>query len=126
MGVVVLVLDRRPRSVVAHLLRIHAREGHTRAPDDPAGRVVLPEGARRLAALVSRSSFIAFPRARDMEQGADFYLIGARYRWLRSPHLVFESVHESGGHFPAHEKPEELVADVRKMFGKGGPGVRGR
>ena len=49
------------------------------------------------------------------------FIWGLWYRWLRSPHLVFESVHESGGHFPAHEKPEELVADVRKMFGKGGP-----
>ncbi|KAK0435114.1 Alpha/Beta hydrolase protein [Desarmillaria tabescens] len=26
-----------------------------------------------------------------------------------------------GGHFAAHEKPQELVDDVRKMFGKGGP-----
>jgi len=34
---------------------------------------------------------------------------------------VFESEHESGGHFAAHEKPEVLVGDLRKMFGKGGP-----
>jgi hypothetical protein len=33
---------------------------------------------------------------------------------------VFESEWKSGGHFAAHEKPEELVTDVRKMFGKGG------
>ena len=74
-GVVVLVLDRRPRGVTAHLLRVHTREGHTRAPDDPARRVVLPEGARRLAALVSRSSFIAFPLS-IMKRGADFHLGG--------------------------------------------------
>ncbi|KAF8957261.1 alpha beta-hydrolase [Flammula alnicola] len=42
-------------------------------------------------------------------------------RWLKAPNLVFESEHKSGGHFAAHEKPKELVADVRKMFGKGGP-----
>jgi hypothetical protein len=35
--------------------------------------------------------------------------------------LVFESEHDSGGHFAAHEKPEELVGDLRKMFGKSGP-----
>jgi hypothetical protein len=29
--------------------------------------------------------------------------------------------HESGGHFAAYEKPEELVDDVRTMFGRGGP-----
>ncbi|KAF8194142.1 Alpha/Beta hydrolase protein [Pholiota molesta] len=42
-------------------------------------------------------------------------------RWLKAPNLVFESQHDSGGHFAAHEKPAELVADLRKMFGKGGP-----
>ncbi|KAA1474380.1 alpha/beta-hydrolase [Dentipellis sp. KUC8613] len=35
--------------------------------------------------------------------------------------VVFDAEHESGGHFAAHEKPEELVGDLRKMFGKGGP-----
>ena len=40
--------------------------------------------------------------------------------WTRIRHLVFESEHESGGHFAAHEKPEELVEDVRRMFGRGG------
>ncbi|KAF8802595.1 alpha/beta-hydrolase [Phlegmacium glaucopus] len=42
-------------------------------------------------------------------------------RWLKAPNLVFQSEHESGGHFAAHEKPQELVGDLRKMFGKGGP-----
>lgn len=35
--------------------------------------------------------------------------------------VVFESQHERGGHFAAHEQPELLVGDVRKMFGKTGP-----
>ncbi|EIN09296.1 alpha/beta-hydrolase [Punctularia strigosozonata HHB-11173 SS5] len=34
--------------------------------------------------------------------------------------VVFESEWPSGGHFAAHEKPEELATDLRKMFGKGG------
>lgn len=35
--------------------------------------------------------------------------------------VVFECENEKGGHFAAHEVPELLVKDVRKMFGKGGP-----
>ncbi|KAJ3575872.1 hypothetical protein NP233_g812 [Leucocoprinus birnbaumii] len=41
--------------------------------------------------------------------------------WLRGRHVVFESEHKSGGHFAAYERPNELVGDLRKMFGKGGP-----
>lgn len=35
--------------------------------------------------------------------------------------LVFWSVHERGGHFASQEMPEELVSDLREMFGKEGP-----
>lgn len=34
--------------------------------------------------------------------------------------VVLESVSERGGHFPAWECPGVIVADLRKMFGKGG------
>lgn len=34
--------------------------------------------------------------------------------------VVFEAVHEDGGHFAAHERPEVLAADLKKMFGKSG------
>lgn len=34
--------------------------------------------------------------------------------------VVFESVHGDGGHFAATERPERLVGDLRRMFGKGG------
>jgi pimeloyl-ACP methyl ester carboxylesterase len=34
--------------------------------------------------------------------------------------VVFEKRHEDGGHFAAHERPEELAGDLRTMFGKGG------
>lgn len=43
--------------------------------------------------------------------------------------LVFEAEHPIGGHFAAHERPEELVGDLRKMFGKHGAAfgvVRGK
>ncbi|KAF9242603.1 Alpha/Beta hydrolase protein [Melanogaster broomeanus] len=43
-------------------------------------------------------------------------------RWARRAYrVVFESSHSSGGHFAAHEKPGELVMDLREMFGNGGP-----
>jgi len=41
--------------------------------------------------------------------------------WIRRGNrIVAEFEHDSGGHFPAHEKPNELAHDLRKMFGKGG------
>jgi hypothetical protein len=42
--------------------------------------------------------------------------------WLRrTGNVVFESEQTMGGHFAAHEVPELLVGDLRKMFGRGGP-----
>lgn len=38
--------------------------------------------------------------------------------------VVFESQKTKGGHFAAHEIPGEIVADLRAMFGKGGPCYR--
>ncbi|KAJ7062222.1 Alpha/Beta hydrolase protein [Mycena amicta] len=41
--------------------------------------------------------------------------------WAKSSgKLVFQRVHKKGGHFAAWERPEELVEDLREMFGKGG------
>lgn len=40
-------------------------------------------------------------------------------RWLGE--VVQEGECERGGHFAAWEVPEELVAEVRRMFGRGGP-----
>ena len=37
---------------------------------------------------------------------------------------VFESQKLRGGHFAAWEIPEEIVADLRGMFGRGGPCYR--
>lgn len=34
--------------------------------------------------------------------------------------VVFEVLHEDGGHFAAYERPEVLVGDLRKMFCEGG------
>ena len=42
-------------------------------------------------------------------------------RWYADKNLVFTAEHDHGGHFAAHEQPKELVSDLKKMFGKGGP-----
>lgn len=48
-------------------------------------------------------------------------LTNTSHRWARTlGNVIFESEHASGGHFAAHEVPEVLVGDVRKMFGRGG------
>ena len=46
---------------------------------------------------------------------------GSECTWHKFRNLVFESEHEHGGHFAAHEKPEALVGDLRKMFARNGP-----
>jgi len=57
--------------------------------------------------------------------GVSFFpkeLVNLPRAWVRaSGNVVFTSEQSSGGHFAAYEKPAELVDDVRKMFGKGGP-----
>ncbi|KAJ7159998.1 Alpha/Beta hydrolase protein [Mycena crocata] len=48
--------------------------------------------------------------------------IGFPKSWTRAMgNVVFDGEHESGGHFPAHERPQDLAGDLRQMFGKGGP-----
>jgi len=34
--------------------------------------------------------------------------------------VVFQKEHKRGGHFAAYEKPDEIVCDLREMFGKDG------
>ncbi|KAJ7627636.1 Alpha/Beta hydrolase protein [Mycena polygramma] len=42
--------------------------------------------------------------------------------WTRGMgNIVFDAEHESGGHFAAYERPDDLAGDLRKMFGKNGP-----
>ncbi|KAI1653180.1 alpha/beta-hydrolase [Daldinia decipiens] len=41
--------------------------------------------------------------------------------WVRTlGNVVFEKEHESGGHFATWERPDDIITDVREMFGKGG------
>ncbi|KIK65183.1 hypothetical protein GYMLUDRAFT_39565 [Collybiopsis luxurians FD-317 M1] len=63
-----------------------------------------------------------------IQMGASFFPKELRYspraHIVSWANLVFESEHGSGGHFAAHEKPELLVGDLRKMFGRGGVAFR--
>uniref|UniRef100_A0A0W0F6L9 stearoyl-CoA 9-desaturase n=1 Tax=Moniliophthora roreri TaxID=221103 RepID=A0A0W0F6L9_MONRR len=43
------------------------------------------------------------------------------HSWIKEKNLVFESRHDSGGHFAAYEKPDQLADDLRRMFVKDGP-----
>ncbi|KAL7957160.1 alpha/beta-hydrolase [Trichoderma compactum] len=38
--------------------------------------------------------------------------------------VVFEATHKKGGHFAAYECPDELVSDLRQMFGRQGGAAR--
>jgi len=41
--------------------------------------------------------------------------------WMRTlGDIVFEREYESGGHYAAWERPDEIVRDLREMFGRGG------
>lgn len=44
-------------------------------------------------------------------------------RWMAATagELVHVNRHDKGGHFAAYERPDDLVDDLREMFGKSGP-----
>ncbi|KAF2739933.1 alpha/beta-hydrolase [Polyplosphaeria fusca] len=41
--------------------------------------------------------------------------------WTLAGPVVYESEYDKGGHFAAWERPDAIVKDLGKMFGKGGP-----
>ena len=50
-------------------------------------------------------------------------MANSAHSWVRATvgNLVYHEYHDKGGHFAAHERPEELAQDLKKMFSKGGP-----
>ncbi|PPR05411.1 hypothetical protein CVT24_008025 [Panaeolus cyanescens] len=88
-----------------------------------------PAASIRIYYEVTKGNPVANPVLAQMEHttvpmGYSYFpkeLISLPRSWLKAPNLVFESEHERGGHFAAYEKPEALVGDLRRMFGKGGP-----
>ncbi|KAH9974905.1 Alpha/Beta hydrolase protein [Lactifluus volemus] len=67
--------------------------------------IMLPKSTVKIGISFFPKELSRFPRA----------LLGAKAK------VVFESEHDTGGHFAAYEEPEALVDDLRKMFGKSGP-----
>ncbi|PBK59184.1 alpha/beta-hydrolase [Armillaria solidipes] len=85
-----------------------------------------PTASIRIYYEVFGSSDIAvFEEKPAIPNGVSYFpkeIVSAPRLWICSnANVVFESEHTGGGHFAAHEKPQELVDDLRKMFGKGGP-----
>ncbi|KAF7310173.1 putative epoxide hydrolase [Mycena indigotica] len=73
------------------------------------------EGFKRLFGITERPT-IPFGTSHFPKELIVFPLSWAKF----TGNLVFQQAHERGGHFAAWERPEELVADMRQMFGKGG------
>ena len=65
---------------------------------------------------------MAMPAAYVSSDQLRDYELTREPRWLRKMNnVVFESHHQTGGHFAATEQPDEVVQDVRNMFAKGSP-----
>ncbi|KAL6300106.1 alpha/beta-hydrolase [Sparassis latifolia] len=84
-----------------------------------------PAASVRIYYEMAVAGNIIRPERSSVPLGLSFFpreLILAPRKWTRTiGRVVFEDEHDSGGHFASIEKPEELVGDVRRMFGKGGP-----
>lgn len=96
-------------------LRIYYEIGRS----GPWGSRLTPDQLRQWLPT-ARIGLSHFPR--------DIFVLPSTSTRTQGP-CVFEKEHSSGGHFAAWEKPAELVADVREMFGRGGGAygvIRGR
>ncbi|EPQ54706.1 alpha/beta-hydrolase [Gloeophyllum trabeum ATCC 11539] len=85
-----------------------------------------PANSVRIYYEVEKAGDRALPRIPHVPMGVSYFPAEAVIvpkSWMRAlvGNVVFEADHESGGHFAAYERPEELVGDLRKMFGRGGP-----
>lgn len=76
---------------------------------DPAG----PMGGSKLRNYIPdvKLGLARFPKELGLPPKAWHRMMGP---------VVFESEYEKGGHFAAWERPEAIVDDLQKMFGKGG------
>ncbi|KAF9233468.1 Alpha/Beta hydrolase protein [Melanogaster broomeanus] len=82
-----------------------------------------PAASLRIYFEINRTEIyeVVFPK---IPMGVSFFpkeLFIVPRAWVRRDNqVVSEFNHESGGHFAAYEKPEELADDLHKMFGNGG------
>ncbi|EIN09293.1 alpha/beta-hydrolase [Punctularia strigosozonata HHB-11173 SS5] len=83
-----------------------------------------PTASIRIYYEVEKGGDQHFVGAPKIPMGVSYFateLVRVPKLWTRlTGNVVFASEWPSGGHFAAHEKPEELATDLRKMFGKGG------
>jgi len=83
-----------------------------------------PAASVRIYYEMAKVSWLVLPKT-SVPVGISFFpkeLVASPRALLRAKaRVVFESEHEAGGHFAAYEKPEALVGDLRKMFGRTGP-----
>jgi hypothetical protein len=114
LGLSVLVLAARSRSVSAHLLRQQALSSREprRVRACAVRDVALPTGDRAAAARVRAPVYRIVPIP-----GADQW----RRQIYAAHNVVFVGEHAHGGHFAAYEQPLALAHDLRTMFGRGGP-----
>ena len=125
-----LLLPCWPRCVGTNLLWGHTFYGYSSVPDTKTnhsiGCVSFPERASHHSQKVRRPFFKKIRVSKPNTHSP----MTATFRFVHNTgNLVFEAEHPIGGHFAAHERPEELVGDLRKMFGKHGPAfgvVRGK
>lgn len=83
-----------------------------------------PAASLRIYYEVNRQGFGQAADAQETPLGVSFFpkeLSHPPRDFVRTMgNVVFEGQHTKGGHFAAHEQPEGLARDLRKMFGKGG------
>ncbi|KAI0259498.1 alpha/beta-hydrolase [Gloeopeniophorella convolvens] len=84
-----------------------------------------PSASTRIYYELSKSEEVFRTPRTSVPVGISFFpkeVFHAPRELLRAElNVVFESEHDAGGHFAAYEKPEALVDDLRRMFGRGGP-----
>ncbi|OAG38760.1 hypothetical protein AYO21_06955 [Fonsecaea monophora] len=99
----ILLQHRRPRRLVPDILR--------NGPFGPLGSSLHPGRTQAYQANGVKIGISHFPR--------DINVLPSS--WTRTVgEVVFEKEHDKGGHFAAWERPEDIVRDVREMFGRGG------
>ena len=115
-----LVLPRRSCSIGQDILRTLEGWSDNVFPEDdgPRRHIILPQRARE----VPQSVRVQLMLSLSYHHLTCLSWACAIRRSLRAKaRVVFESEHETGGHFAAYEKPDLLVGDLRRMFGRSGP-----
>ncbi|KAI1154529.1 microsomal epoxide hydrolase [Nemania diffusa] len=90
-------------------LRIYYERQHNTSPDRPKNSLRQPDPRKWSPGV--KLGYSHFPK--------DLSILPST--WIKTlGELVFERSHKDGGHFASWERPNEIVQDLRDMFGKGG------